>query len=62
MQNTPLHYAAGYGRGDAVALLLEAGADTKALNGTGKTARDLVALSAENPINQDEDLIYKLEQ
>lgn len=30
--NTPLHYAAGYGRGEFVKLLLEAGADGKAIN------------------------------
>ena len=60
-QNTPLHYAAGYGRNVAVELLLQAGANAGAKNGTGKTARELVALSPENPVGQDEDLVYKLE-
>lgn len=39
--NTPLHYAAGYGRVQALKLLLEAGADGSAKNETGKTPADL---------------------
>jgi len=60
--NTPLHYAAGYGRGVAVEVLLEAGADASAKNASGKAPFDLVKLSEQNPINQDEDIMYRLEQ
>ena len=41
-ENTPLHYAAGYGRVEVCKVLLELGANTKAKNETGKTALDLV--------------------
>ena len=60
--NTPLHYAAGYGRGEVVLLLLDAGANAAAKNATGKTPLALVRLSKDNPINADEDILYKLEQ
>ena len=42
--NTALHYAAGYGRLDAVKSLVEAGADVKAKNDSGKTAADLAKM------------------
>lgn len=35
------HHAAGYGRPDLVAMLLDAGADAAAKNVNGKTAADL---------------------
>lgn len=39
--NTPLHYAAGYGRPQLVELLLTRGANKAAKNDSGKTAYDL---------------------
>jgi ankyrin repeat protein len=39
--NTPLMYAAGYGRPPLVRMLLDAGASTAAKNANGKTAADL---------------------
>jgi ankyrin repeat protein len=39
--NTPLHYAAGYGRPQLVELLLARGADAAAKNASGKTAYEL---------------------
>lgn len=59
--NTPLHYAAGYGRGAIVEILLEAGSNVGAKNATGKTPLDLIKLSEENPLNKDEDIVYKLQ-
>ncbi len=41
MSNTPLHYAAGYGRASMVNLLVKAGASKTAKNNTGKTPLDL---------------------
>lgn len=41
MNNTPLHYAAGYGRPAIARMLLDAGADKTAQNNTGKTPLDL---------------------
>ncbi len=41
MNNTPLHYAAGYGRPAIARMLLDAGADKAAQNNTGKTPLDL---------------------
>ncbi len=40
--NTALHYAAGYGRVDALKLLLDAGANAAEVNGNGKNALELV--------------------
>ncbi|RZR75904.1 hypothetical protein BHM03_00000486 [Ensete ventricosum] len=48
-KNTPLHYAAGYGRKECVALLLEHGASVTLQNLDGKTAIDVAKLN-----NQDE--------
>jgi len=42
MQNTPLHYACGYGRGQCVETLIDAGANVHATNASGKTGLDLV--------------------
>ena len=42
LQNTPLHYACGYGRGMCVEILIDAGANTHATNNSGKTGLDLV--------------------
>lgn len=55
-------YAVGYGRAQAARLLLEAGASGKARNSTGKNAAELVTSYPQNPLNQDEDLIYQLKQ
>lgn len=41
-KNTPLHYAAGYGRSALVRQLLEAGAQAAAENASGQSALDLV--------------------
>jgi ankyrin repeat protein len=59
--NTPLHYAAGYGRAAAVALLLDAGADVSIKNSTGKTAVDLAKLDERNPISQNADLLARMQ-
>lgn len=40
--NTALHYAAGYGRVDALRMLLDAGANAAEVNGNGKNALELV--------------------
>ena len=40
--NSPLHYSAGYGRPMLVEPLLKAGADGKAVNGTGHTPYQLL--------------------
>ena len=41
-KNTPLHYAAGYGRSAIVRQLLEAGAQAATENASGQSALDLV--------------------
>lgn len=40
--NTALHYAAGYGRVDALRMLLDAGANAAEVNSNGKNALELV--------------------
>lgn len=57
--NTPLMYAAGYGRPDLVALLLDAGANAAAKNANGKTAADLTA-DPRNPLNASGDVLARL--
>ena len=59
--NTPLHYAAGYGREAAVALLLDAGADVSVTNSTGKTAADLAKLDERNPLSKNAELLARME-
>jgi ankyrin repeat protein len=59
--NTPLHYAAGYGREAAVALLLDAGADVSVKNSTGKTAADLAKLDERNPLSKNAELLARLQ-
>jgi hypothetical protein len=59
-QNTALHYAAGYGRPEYAALLLDAGAPVEAANDTGKTALDLVKLNSANPVGKDEAVMKRL--
>ena len=51
--NTPVHYAAGYGRGAALRLLLGAGGDVGARNGEGQAPADVVRASPANPLNQE---------
>ncbi|GAB4819379.1 hypothetical protein N2152v2_006425 [Parachlorella kessleri] len=58
---TPLHYAAGYGRGDIVKLLVEAGANVKAQNASGQTPAAIVRGEPRNPLNEDADLLARLE-
>jgi ankyrin repeat protein len=41
MNNTPLHYACGYGRVGLVRMLLNGGADKTVQNNTGKMPLDL---------------------
>lgn len=60
-KNTPLHYAAGYGRSKTAELLLAAGADKTAQNETGKTAFQLVTMEPRNPLNQEAQLLQKLQ-
>ncbi len=45
-KNTPLHYAAGYGRSALVRQLLEAGAKAAADNASGQSALDLVTCAS----------------
>jgi ankyrin repeat protein len=59
-KNTALHYAAGYGRPEYAALLLDAGAPVEAANDTGKTALDLVKLNSANPVGKDEAVMKRL--
>ncbi len=61
-KNTPLHYAAGYGRVEYVRMLLDAGASAGARNETGKCALDLVKLNGQNPVNGDAALMERLAQ
>jgi len=58
--NTTLHYAVGYGRAEYANLLLNAGASVSVRNGTGKTACDLAAANAANPVLQDAALMKRL--
>jgi len=61
-QNTPLHYAVGYGRAEYARLLLNAGASCAARNSTGKTAHDIALESTAkgNPIAKEADVMEKL--
>jgi len=59
--NTPLHYAAGYGRGEFVKDLIDAGAKGFKKNTHGHTPFDLVLMEKKNPINQDMELMKLLE-
>ena len=45
--NTPLHYAAGYGRLDILQALLAAGADKEVRNSDGQSALDVAELNRE---------------
>eukprot|EP00955_Chlamydomonas_euryale_P105161 365619-Chlamydomonas_euryale.AAC.3 len=58
--NTPLHYAAGYGRPGLVRLMLDAGSEKGAQNANGKTAYDLVVAAPQNPVNEDAALLAAL--
>ena len=58
--NTPLHFAAGYGRSGAVRALLAAKADPSTKNAQGKTAVDLIKEEARNPLNTEADLLSML--
>ncbi|KVI10998.1 Ankyrin repeat-containing protein [Cynara cardunculus var. scolymus] len=49
-KNTALHYAAGYGRKDCVALLLENGAAVTLQNMDGKTPIDVAKLNDQNDV------------
>lgn len=60
MGNTPLHYAAGYGRPPMCELLLAAGADKAAKNKNGKTAYDLATADPRNPVSQAAEVVAKL--
>lgn len=44
--NTPLHYAAGYGRGEFIEVLLEAGCNGSTPNSKGHTPYELVKCAA----------------
>ncbi|GFH15748.1 ANK_REP_REGION domain-containing protein [Haematococcus lacustris] len=58
--NTPLHYAAGYGRDMLVMLLLDAGADKSARNANKKAAVDLATADPRNPVSQKPDIVSRL--
>jgi ankyrin repeat protein len=48
--NTPLHYAAGYGRTAIVTLLLARGADAGAANDAGQTPVDVAGVNGEREV------------
>ena len=54
-KNTPLHYAAGYGRADIVKLLVDAGASVTLRNLDGKSPLDVAKL------NEQDDVVSALE-
>jgi ankyrin repeat protein len=54
--NTPMHYAAGYGRVDIVELLVEAGGSVTTKNVDGKSALDVAKL------NDQDDVVKALEK
>lgn len=60
--NTPLHYAAGYGRPGVVRLMLDAGSNKAAKNANGKTPYDLAVAGKNNgnPVNEDASLLEAL--
>lgn len=58
--NTPLAYAAGYGRPEFVSMLLDRGASTSARNANGLTPVELVKKAPTNPINADAALMERL--
>jgi ankyrin repeat protein len=49
-KNTPLHYAAGYGRKECVDLLLKHGAAVTLQNMDGKTPIDVAKLNNQNEV------------
>ena len=61
-QNTPLHYAVGYGRIEYVRHLLSAGASAQARNATGKTPHAIALESADkgNPVAKEADIMALL--
>ena len=60
LSNTPLHYAAGYGRVQLVSMYLAAGADKSVKNNTGKTPLELAKLDERNPVCAEAELLAKL--
>jgi ankyrin repeat protein len=55
-KNTPMHYAAGYGRVDLVELLIEHGASVTLRNTDGKSPVDVAKL------NDQDDVVKALEK
>jgi ankyrin repeat protein len=55
-KNTPLHYAAGYGRVDLVEHLVDSGADITLRNNDGKSPLDVAKL------NDQDDVVKALEK
>ena len=55
-KNTPMHYAAGYGRVDLVELLVEHGASVTLRNNDGKSPVDVAKL------NDQDDVVKALEK
>jgi len=55
-KNTPLHYAAGYGRVDLCKLLVDAGASVTLKNLDGKSPLDVAKL------NDQDDVVKALDQ
>ena len=54
-KNTPLHYAAGYGRADVCKFLVDAGASVTLRNQDGKSPLDVAKL------NDQDDVVAALE-
>ena len=48
--NTPLHYAAGYGQLEPVKMLVGAGADISLKNKDGHTAQEIAKMNAQEEI------------
>merc|ERR1719482_377691 len=59
--NTPLHYAAGYGRPGAARALLERGASPAVLNSNGKRPIEVARMNSDNPLLQDAGLVAKMD-
>eukprot|EP00798_Chlamydomonas_sp_ICE-L_P014232 gene14232-20204_t len=50
----------GYGRPALVSILMDAGANKEAKNGTGKTPLELIKAAEKNPINQMPEILERL--